>query len=175
MSDDSTSKESAIRRNIDKIKVSSAEIVVHGTKEKPCYEIEYFDLSDNEIHIGFGSYKLDIVFGYLEEYFEIVNDPESYPVGDLISREATYKAFSNYLKRSILGEISSRTELSVGEISSIIKSIPTAFDKERVIEKLKNKAEASRKYWSEFDDEDAFGEMNAYTRATEIIEKGGIE
>lgn len=71
MSDDLISKESFLE-NIDKIKVSSAEIVVHGTKENPYYEIEYFDLSDNEMHIGFSSYKLDIVFGYLEKYFEIV-------------------------------------------------------------------------------------------------------
>lgn len=71
MSDDLISKKSFLE-NIDKIKVSSAEIVVHGTKDKPYYEIEYFDLSDNEMHIGFSSYKLDIVFGYLEKYFEIV-------------------------------------------------------------------------------------------------------
>ena len=71
MSDDLIRKESFLE-NIDKIKVSSAEIVVHGTKDKPYYEIEYFDLSDNEMHIGFSSYKLDIVFGYLEKYFEIV-------------------------------------------------------------------------------------------------------
>ena len=71
MSDDLISKESFLK-NIDKIKVSSAEIVVHGTKDKPYYEIEYFDLSDNEMHIGFSSHKLDIVFGYLEKYFEIV-------------------------------------------------------------------------------------------------------
>ena len=71
MSDDLISKKSFLE-NIDKIKVSSAEIVVHGTKDKPYYEIEYFDLSGNEMHIGFSSYKLDIVFGYLEKYFEIV-------------------------------------------------------------------------------------------------------
>ena len=71
MSDDLISEE-ALRQKIDKIKVSSAEIVVHGTKEKPYYEIEYFDLSDNEMHIGYSSYNLDIVFGYLEKYFEIV-------------------------------------------------------------------------------------------------------
>lgn len=29
--------------------------------------------------------------------------------------------------------------------------------------------------WREFDDEDAFGEMNAYKNAIEIVEKGGIE
>lgn len=60
--------------NIDKIKVSSAEIVVHGTKEKPYYEIEYFDLSDNEMYIGYSSYKLGIVFEYLEKYFDIVDE-----------------------------------------------------------------------------------------------------
>ena len=71
MSDDLIS-EQALRQKIDKIKVSNAEIVVRGTKDKPYYEIKYFDLSDNEMHIGFSSYKLDIVFGYLEKYFEIV-------------------------------------------------------------------------------------------------------
>lgn len=73
MSDDLI-REQALRQKIDKIKVSSAEIVVHGTKEKPYYEIKYFDLSDNEMHIGFSSYKLDIVFEYLEKYFEIVKE-----------------------------------------------------------------------------------------------------
>lgn len=56
-----------------------------------------------------------------------------------------------------------------------IDEMPTAFDKEKVIKELKTKAEDSRKYWSEFNDEDAFGEMNAYIKAIEIIEKGGIE
>ena len=70
MSDGLISEE-ALRQKIDKIKVSSAEIVVNGTKEKPYFEIKYFDLSDNEMRIGFSSYKLDVVFGYLERYFDI--------------------------------------------------------------------------------------------------------
>ena len=70
MSDDLISPK-ALADNIVKIKALSAEIVVHGTKEKPYYEIKYFDLSDNEMHIGFSSYKLEIVFGYLEKYFEM--------------------------------------------------------------------------------------------------------
>ena len=72
MRDNLISKES-LQKNINKIKASSAEIVVHGTK-KPYYEIKYFDLYDNEMHIGFSSYKLDIVFEYLEKYFEIVKE-----------------------------------------------------------------------------------------------------
>ena len=73
MNDDLISLESNAK-NIDKVRVSRAEIVVHGTKEKPYYEIEYFDLSDNEMHIGYSSYKLDIVFEYLEKYFDIVDE-----------------------------------------------------------------------------------------------------
>lgn len=61
------------------------------------------------------------------------------------------------------------------ELEKTIADQQTGFDKEKVIEELKNKAEDSRKYWSEFDDEDAFGEMNAYKNAIEIVEKGGIE
>lgn len=38
--------------------------------------------------------------------------------------------------------------------------MPTAFDKKNVIEELKNKAEAFRKYWSEFDDDMTDDEIN---------------
>lgn len=55
-----------------KHKVKSAEIVVRKITEKPYYEIKYFDLSDNEYHIGYGSYKLKYVFDWLEQCFEIV-------------------------------------------------------------------------------------------------------
>ena len=55
-----------------KCKVKSAEIVVRKINEKPYYEIKYFDLSDNEYHIGYGSYKLEYVFEWLEQCFEIV-------------------------------------------------------------------------------------------------------
>ena len=75
MSDDLISKE-VLHQKIDKIRASSAEIVVHGTKERPYYEIKYFDLSDNEMHIGYGSYNLDFVFDYLEKYFEVVKETD---------------------------------------------------------------------------------------------------
>lgn len=168
MSDDLISWKAVIEENVDKVRVSSAEIVVHGTKENPYYEIEYFDLSDNEIHIGFSSYKLDVVFGYLEKYFDIVNKenkPEhsqNHIIGDLISREEAHKAFSDYLNRNIIGEISSQTELSIGEIASVIKSIPAAFDKEKVIEEIRN---VPYGYYN----------VEVENEIVEIVEKGGIE
>lgn len=80
---------------------------------------------------------------------------------DLISRKAAYKAFSDYLNRNYIGEISSQTELSIGEITSVIKSIPTAYDQEKVIEQLK--------------EEGCIVDDEAGNRAVEIVEKGGIE
>jgi hypothetical protein len=54
------------------IKVTSAEIVVHGTADKPYYEIKYYRLNDGECRIGYSSYELKNVFKWLEECFEIL-------------------------------------------------------------------------------------------------------
>ena len=50
-----------------KIKTSFARIIVEGTPAKPYYNIEYFDPTDKEYHIGFGSYYLDNVFNWFAE------------------------------------------------------------------------------------------------------------
>lgn len=55
----------------NKIKTPFARIIVEGTPEKPYYNIWYFDPTDGECHIGFGSYCLDNVFNWLAEEFEI--------------------------------------------------------------------------------------------------------
>lgn len=81
-------------------------------------------------------------------------------VDDLIGRKAAYKAFSDYLNRNYIGEISSQTELSIGEIASVIKSIPTAYDQVKVIEQLK--------------EEGCIVDDEAGHRVVEIIEKGGL-
>lgn len=56
----------------NKIKTHFAQVIVHGTAEKPYYEILYFDTEDRTYHIGFGSYCLDYVFEWLSNEFEIV-------------------------------------------------------------------------------------------------------
>ena len=55
-----------------KIKTHFAKIIVDGTADKPYYNIMYFDPTDREYHIGFGSYYLEYVFKWLSEEFEIV-------------------------------------------------------------------------------------------------------
>ena len=56
-----------------KIKVTSAEIIVHGTAEKPYYEIKYREVGGSEYRIGYSSYNLNNVFEWLNECFEIVD------------------------------------------------------------------------------------------------------
>lgn len=182
MSNDLISEE-VLCQKIDKIKVSSAEIVVHGTKEKPYYEIKYFDLSDNETHIGFSSYKLDVVFGYLEKYFDIVNkenkpeNSQNHIIGDLISRKTIKSQIATI--RDCWGTSpfvsSSDMKLYAKTFNVVLQTISdcrTAFDTEKVIKKLN--AERNLMYRKD-------GTlMSARTtvsidKAIEIVEKGGIE
>ena len=68
---DMLEKLAAEKKDEHKIKTPYARIYVSGTPEKPYYGITYFDLTDGEMHSGFGSYSLDFVFKWLEEEFEI--------------------------------------------------------------------------------------------------------
>lgn len=61
----------------EKIKVTSLEIIVTGTKDKPYFEIKYKEVGKEDYHIGYSSYDLNNVFGWKEEYFEIVNQVAS--------------------------------------------------------------------------------------------------
>ena len=101
---------------------------------------------------------------------------------ELISRKATYEAFSAYLNRNFLGEISPQTELRVGEIVSVIHSIPTAFDKEKVMEDLNDWMKDAEKWAAKYDEIGYTDNMDlqdmaarCYKNAIEIVEKGGIE
>lgn len=58
----------------EKLRVTSAQIIVTGTKEKPYYEIKYRKVGKENYCIGYSSYCLDNVFEYLEECFDLVED-----------------------------------------------------------------------------------------------------
>lgn len=60
----------------DKIKVHEAEIVVHGTAKKPYFEIKYREVGKEEYNIGYSSYDLGNVFGWLKSEFDIVDKRE---------------------------------------------------------------------------------------------------
>ena len=61
------------------------------------------------------------------------------------------------------------------DISCIVENIPTAYDVEKVIKSLSNRAASAKDYWDTFNDSCAFGEMNAYGQAVEIVRSGGCE
>ena len=51
----------------NKIKTSELMIIVGGSVDKPYYSIRYYDLSDNEWHVGFSSYELAYVIEWKEQ------------------------------------------------------------------------------------------------------------
>ncbi len=100
---------------------------------------------------------------------------------DLISRKALLKEL-----REIMDEPHSITFLmGIGAAISVIGHAETAFDKEKVIDEL---VELRQREYNDYDDEPetldgeeiydegrSQGRFEAYHRAIEIVEKGGIE
>ena len=56
----------------EKVTVTSLEIIVTGTKEKPYFEIKYKEVGKEDYNIGYSSYDLNNVFDWREECFELV-------------------------------------------------------------------------------------------------------
>lgn len=111
-----------------KHKVKSAEIVVRKIVEKPYYEIKYFDLSDNEYHIGYGSYKLEYVFEWLEQCFEIV---EKNTNADKI-RNMTDEELAKFLADFNECEVCGQFDKNSGKCNELSKFICTKGYKELV-------------------------------------------
>ena len=61
----------------EKIRTHHAKIVVECTTGKPYYSIECFDAAKQEYYVGYSSYVIDNVLGWLKEYFEIVEAPKT--------------------------------------------------------------------------------------------------
>ena len=61
----------------EKIRTHHAKIVVECTTGKPYYSIKWFDAAKQEYYVGYSSYVIDNVLGWLKEYFEIVEAPKT--------------------------------------------------------------------------------------------------
>lgn len=57
---------------INKARVNSLEIIARMLDDKPYYELKYRQVGKNDYSIGYSSYDLKIVLGYIDTYFEIV-------------------------------------------------------------------------------------------------------
>lgn len=56
------------------VKVNSLEIIVRMIDDKPYYEVKYKEVGEDDYCIGYSSYDLKIVLGYIDTYFEIVEN-----------------------------------------------------------------------------------------------------
>lgn len=90
---------------------------------------------------------------------------------DLISRKAVLDILTEErIRNSILASP------AFGEmLAQRIKNIPTAFDKEKVIEELISEASRWHENGVKFKDENEKGVAAGFRLATHIVEKGGIE
>lgn len=74
MDKEKTSEQDKIMEKYNKTKVTEAEIIVHGTVDKPYFEIMYHEVGKSYNNIGFGSYILENVFKWKDEYLELVKE-----------------------------------------------------------------------------------------------------
>lgn len=58
------------------VKVNSLEIIVRMIDDKPYYEVKYREVGKKEYSIGYSSYSLKTVLGFIDEYFEIAESKE---------------------------------------------------------------------------------------------------
>ena len=64
--------ESIATISMERTKVDKAMIIASGTKEKPYFEILYHEVGKDYDNVGFGSYYLNNVFDWKEQYLEVV-------------------------------------------------------------------------------------------------------
>lgn len=57
---------------INKARVNSLEIIARMLDDKPYYELKYRQVGKKDYSIGYSSYGLKTVLGYIDTYFEIV-------------------------------------------------------------------------------------------------------
>jgi hypothetical protein len=60
------------KAKINKAKVDSLEVIARMLNNKPYYELKYRQVGKKDYSIGYSSYDLKTVLGYIDTYFEIV-------------------------------------------------------------------------------------------------------
>lgn len=62
----------SITANMNKAKADSLEIIARMLNDKPYYELKYRRVGEKDYSVGYSSYDLKTVLGYIDTYFEIV-------------------------------------------------------------------------------------------------------
>lgn len=82
---------------VEKEKVTSAEIISRKIDGKPYYEIKFKKVGEDEYTIGYSSFKLDYVVKWLNDYFEFAGEAKVscenggwIPVSERLPEDGTY-------------------------------------------------------------------------------------
>lgn len=86
---------------INKARVNSLEIIARMLDDKPYYELKYRQVGKNDYSIGYSSYDLKIVLGYIDTYFEIVENNDKQTNADRL-RNMSDEELADFL--DIVGE-----------------------------------------------------------------------
>lgn len=111
---------------INKARVNSLEIIAHMLNNKPYYELKYRQVGKNDYSIGYSSYDLKIVLGYIDTYFEIVeSDKQTHAdrIRNMSDEELASVLFSGCIDSMDLEECpyASESELDNNKIRKICK------------------------------------------------------
>lgn len=55
-------------------RVTDLSIIMEMIDSKPYYSVQYRNVGENDYNIGYSSYNLKTVLGFIDEYFEIVEN-----------------------------------------------------------------------------------------------------
>lgn len=85
----------SITANMNKAKVDSLEIIARMLDDKPYYELKYRQVGKKDYSIGYSSYDLKTVLGYIDTYFEIVESDKPTNAGRI--RNMSDEELAEYL------------------------------------------------------------------------------
>lgn len=111
---------------INKARVNSLEIIARMLDDKPYYELKYRQVGKKDYSIGYSSYDLKTVLGYIDTYFEIVeSDKQTHAdrIRNMSDEELASVLFSGCIDSMDLEECpyASESELDNNKIRKICK------------------------------------------------------
>lgn len=114
------------KAKINKAKVDSLEIIARTLDDKPYYELKYRLVGKKDYSIGYSSYDLKTVLGYIDTYFEIVeSDKQTHAdrIRNMSDEELASVLFSGCIDSMDLEECpyASESELDNNKIRKICK------------------------------------------------------
>ena len=59
---------------MNKEKVTELSIIMEMIDNKPYYSLQYRNIGEKDYNIGYSSYNLKTVLGFIDEYFELVEN-----------------------------------------------------------------------------------------------------